>query len=68
MTAGTGLMRPDVRARRGLREPFFVSRSIVEQAAVREMLMGAQDNLTNVLAVMIGVSIGAGRGTLLRVD
>jgi VIT1/CCC1 family predicted Fe2+/Mn2+ transporter len=27
--------------------------------------MGAQDNLTNVLAVMLGVAIGAGRGDLV---
>jgi VIT1/CCC1 family predicted Fe2+/Mn2+ transporter len=33
--------------------------------AVREILMGAQDNLTNVLAVMLGVSIGSGRSDLV---
>ena len=37
----------------------------IQRAAVREILMGAQDNLTNVLAVMIGVSIGAGRSDLV---
>jgi len=30
------------------------------QRSVREILMGAQDNLTNVLAVVLGVSIGSG--------
>jgi vacuolar iron transporter family protein len=38
---------------------------IFERAAVREILMGAQDNLTNVLAVMLGVAIGAGRSELV---
>ena len=38
---------------------------VVERAAVREILMGAQDNLTNVLAVMLGVSVGAGRSDLV---
>jgi VIT1/CCC1 family predicted Fe2+/Mn2+ transporter len=38
---------------------------LIEQAAVREVLMGAQDNLTNVLAVMLGVSVGSGRGDLV---
>ncbi len=37
----------------------------VERATVREILMGAQDNLTNVLAVVLGVSIGAGRADLV---
>lgn len=36
-------------------------RRILAQATVREILMGAQDNLTNVLAVVLGVTIGAGR-------
>lgn len=36
-------------------------RSLLEQATVREILMGAQDNLTNVLAVVLGVTIGSGR-------
>ena len=36
-------------------------RAVMERATVREVLMGAQDNLTNVLAVMLGVSIGSGR-------
>lgn len=54
--------RPDVAARRlALRGHLFASRRVFEQAAVREILMGAQDNLTTVLAVMLGVSIGAGR-------
>jgi VIT1/CCC1 family predicted Fe2+/Mn2+ transporter len=58
--------RPDVAARRlGLRGYLFASRRVFEQAAVREILMGAQDNLTNVLAVMLGVSIGAGRSDLV---
>jgi VIT1/CCC1 family predicted Fe2+/Mn2+ transporter len=38
---------------------------VIERAAVREILMGAQDNLTNVLAVMLGVSVGAGRSDLV---
>src|SRR5512146_2724290 len=38
-----------------------VSTQVLEQATVREILMGAQDNLTNVLAVVLGVTIGAGR-------
>jgi VIT1/CCC1 family predicted Fe2+/Mn2+ transporter len=40
-------------------------RSTIEHATVREVLMGAQDNLTNVLAVMLGVSIGSGRADLV---
>jgi VIT1/CCC1 family predicted Fe2+/Mn2+ transporter len=38
-----------------------VFRRVIAQATVREILMGAQDNLTNVLAVVLGVTIGAGR-------
>ena len=34
-------------------------------AITHEVLMGAQDNLTNVLAVMLGVAIGAGRAELV---
>jgi VIT1/CCC1 family predicted Fe2+/Mn2+ transporter len=41
------------------------SRATLERATLREILMGAQDNLTNVLAVMLGVSIGAGRADLV---
>ena len=33
----------------------------LERATVHEILMGAQDNLTNVLAVVLGVTIGTGR-------
>jgi hypothetical protein len=40
-------------------------RSQVERATLREVLMGAQDNLTNVLAVVLGVAIGAGRSDLV---
>ena len=40
-------------------------RALVERATVREVLMGAQDNLTNVLAVVLGVTIGAGRVELV---
>ena len=36
-------------------------RRLVERATVHEVLMGAQDNLTNVLAVVLGVTIGSGR-------
>jgi predicted membrane protein (TIGR00267 family) len=35
--------------------------AVLQRATVREILMGAQDNLTNVLAVVLGVTIGAGR-------
>jgi VIT1/CCC1 family predicted Fe2+/Mn2+ transporter len=38
---------------------------VIERATVREILMGAQDNLTTVLAVMLGVSIGSGRADLV---
>ena len=40
-------------------------RTVLEHAALREILMGAQDNLTNVLAVVLGVAIGAGRSDLV---
>ena len=40
-------------------------RAVLERATVREILMGAQDNLTTVLAVMLGVSIGSGRADLV---
>jgi VIT1/CCC1 family predicted Fe2+/Mn2+ transporter len=40
-------------------------RQLMERATVREVLMGAQDNLTNVLAVVLGVAIGAGRAELV---
>ena len=40
-------------------------RALLERATVREVLMGAQDNLTNVLAVTLGVTIGAGRADLV---
>lgn len=40
-------------------------RVVIERATVREILMGAQDNLTTVLAVMLGVSIGSGRADLV---
>jgi len=40
-------------------------RSQIERATLREVLMGAQDNLTNVLAVVLGVAIGAGRSDLV---
>lgn len=36
-------------------------RALIERATVHEVLMGAQDNLTNVLAVVLGVTIGSGR-------
>jgi VIT1/CCC1 family predicted Fe2+/Mn2+ transporter len=36
-------------------------RLIAQRATVHEVLMGAQDNLTNVLAVVLGVTIGSGR-------
>jgi VIT1/CCC1 family predicted Fe2+/Mn2+ transporter len=37
------------------------ARRTMERATVREVLMGAQDNLTNVIAVVLGVAIGSGR-------
>ena len=40
-------------------------RAVLERATLREILMGAQDNLTNVMAVMLGVAIGAGRADLV---
>jgi VIT1/CCC1 family predicted Fe2+/Mn2+ transporter len=40
-------------------------RRLLERATLREILMGAQDNLTNVLAVVLGVTIGAGRAELV---
>lgn len=40
-------------------------RAVLERAALREILMGAQDNLTNVLAVVLGVAIGSGRSDLV---
>lgn len=40
-------------------------RTQIERATLREILMGAQDNLTNVLAVVLGVAIGAGRSDLV---
>ena len=42
-----------------------IRRVVFERATVREILMGAQDNLTTVLAVMLGVSIGTGRADLV---
>lgn len=42
-----------------------VREDVIRHATVREILMGAQDNLTNVLAVMLGVSIGSGRADLV---
>jgi VIT1/CCC1 family predicted Fe2+/Mn2+ transporter len=41
--------------------PSHVASRTVEHATVREVLMGAQDNFTNVLAVVLGVAIGSGR-------
>jgi VIT1/CCC1 family predicted Fe2+/Mn2+ transporter len=38
---------------------------VTEQAVLREILMGAQDNLTNVLAVMLGVAVGSGERELV---
>jgi len=46
-------------------DPGVTRRAVLEHATVREVLMGAQDNLTNVLAVMLGVSIGSGRADLV---
>ncbi|HEY4633117.1 MAG TPA: VIT1/CCC1 transporter family protein [Candidatus Limnocylindrales bacterium] len=55
----------DPRASADPAEHARVARAVLERATVREILMGAQDNLTNVLAVMLGVSIGAGRADLV---
>jgi predicted membrane protein (TIGR00267 family) len=43
----------------------IASTRTLQRATVREILMGAQDNLTNVLAVVLGVAIGAGRADLV---
>ena len=60
------LRGPDLPSgRTGLRRRDVAIPRIIERAAVREILMGAQDNLTNVLAVMLGVSIGSGRTDLV---
>lgn len=40
-------------------------RQLIQRATVHEVLMGAQDNLTNVLAVVLGVTIGAGRADFI---
>jgi len=40
-------------------------RIYLARATVHEVLMGAQDNLTNVLAVVLGVTIGTGRSDLV---
>ena len=37
----------------------------VQRTLLREVLMGAQDNLTNVLAVVLGVAVGAGRADMV---
>ena len=55
----SGDMRPETQPLTSLVHP------LAERAAVREILMGAQDNLTNVLAVVLGVAIGAGRADLV---
>ena len=58
------VLEPSIEA--GLRTATIPQRTrLLERAAVREILMGAQDNLTNVLAVMLGVAIGAGRSDLV---
>jgi len=46
----------------------IASTKVLQRATVREILMGAQDNLTNVLAVVLGVAIGAGRADLVALD
>ncbi len=43
----------------------LATRRTVERALLREVLMGAQDNLTNVLAVVLGVAVGAGRADMV---
>jgi VIT1/CCC1 family predicted Fe2+/Mn2+ transporter len=58
-TGLVGANTPDAETSRGER------RALLERATVREVLMGAQDNLTNVLAVVLGVTIGAGRAELV---
>lgn len=50
---------------RSATEPNTVHHALLERATVREIVMGAQDNLTTVLAVMLGVSIGSGRADLV---
>lgn len=62
-------MTPSIRARPIAPAPEpttpIIRRAVLERATVREVLMGAQDNLTNVLAVMLGVSIGSGRASMV---
>jgi VIT1/CCC1 family predicted Fe2+/Mn2+ transporter len=43
----------------------IASAKVIQRATVREILMGAQDNLTNVLAVVLGVTIGSGRADFI---
>jgi VIT1/CCC1 family predicted Fe2+/Mn2+ transporter len=38
--------------------------ALIEGASVREVLMGAQDNLTNLRAVVLGVGVGSGEAGL----
>ena len=54
---------PTLPPTRGQESPAW--RAVLEHAALREILMGAQDNLTNVLAVVLGVAVGAGRSDLV---
>jgi predicted membrane protein (TIGR00267 family) len=67
MAVHLAFLRPRQAAirRTGLGGRFKAPLGIIERAAVREILMGAQDNLTNVLAVMLGVSVGSGRSDLV---
>jgi VIT1/CCC1 family predicted Fe2+/Mn2+ transporter len=74
MRDGTGAASPpaDARApgRNGLLAPSLRSTrdeagARLASATTREILMGAQDNLTNVLAVVLGVAIGSGRADLV---
>lgn len=51
---------PSVHAQANVVPP-GAGRRLLARTTVREILMGAQDNLTNVLAVVLGVTIGAGR-------
>src|SRR3990170_4824889 len=54
---------PTLPPTRGQESPAW--RAVLEHAALREILMGAQDNLTNVLAVVLGVAVGSGRSDLI---
>ena len=60
-SAGAG----SVAARAAARVEDAARLAVGDETVLHEVLMGAQDNLTNVLAVVLGVAVGAGRGELV---